>query len=199
MPAGAFIKNNLALVAGLAIPVLMVAGFLVLSQAGKLFTDPPRHIAYFVAEDTAAPPVSAGVELRADADGRIAADITPYDDKPPYRRKPVLLAFDAAKGTIERIAFTLPPDTTGEYLPPEYASIRLTGGQVAPDGYEIAYAGGHSGLIVDVFIRNSMRGYRIRKGAASYTLPDRLQTSLYPYNYGYARFLGWSQKPEAAQ
>lgn len=195
MSLGTFIKNNLALVAGLAVPVVMVAGFLILSQAGKMFTDPPRHIAYFVGEDRTGATISQGVELRMDANGSIVADVTQYsDNSPAYRRKPLLIAYDAAKGTIKELPLQLPPDlAAGVYAPPEYAAIRLSDkGNVAPDGYEVAYAGGHSGFVVDIFIRNSASGYRIRKGAASYKLPDRMRASPYYWSYDYARFLGWS-------
>jgi hypothetical protein len=204
MALGNFIKNNLALVAGLAVPVLLVAGFLVSSQVGRSLTDPPRHIAYFVMDGNSRqqPPDDVSLHLSRGADGRIVARLVPH--KPEQNgyavtaHKDVLLAYDFAHGGLREIPVAIPEGRRdGTFTPTEVADVSLAAGTVAADGYALDYASRRGGFIIDIFTSQGVNGYRARKGPASYRFQAGNPAADFRYYtpYSNARFLGWTATP----
>ncbi len=203
MAIGNFIKNNLALVAGLAVPVVLVVGFLISAQVGRLVNDPPRHLAYFVIENRT-DGGDTSLNLDVNPDGRVSARLSAVTTnvnsgyRPPAQQD-VLISYDFTTGKIEELPITPPQDqTTGVFLPENLAQLRVNKSPIAPDGYALSYGAGRHGFVGDVFSYNYGYNYRARKGAAVYRFNDSIPTGQ-AYRYyapsQSARFLGWSTEP----
>lgn len=201
MAAGNFIKDNLALVAGIAVPVLLVVGFLLTSTLGKMLTAPPAHIAYFVLQEyDHANKETASIDLKVGEDGKIIATVKPLKaDNNGYRPNAsidVLVSYNAATNKLTEHRITPPAGVIdGSFTPDELKDARLTTDPEAADGYSVAYGsrGGRS-LAADIFVYRSGEGYRIRKNGAVYRLPERGingRNGYYYTNYYNMRFLGW--------
>ncbi len=200
MTAGNFIKDNLALVAGIAVPVLLVVGFLLTSTLGKLFTAPPAHTAYFVLQESDyKKKASASTNITVGDDGTLIVTITPVqarNDDSYYTQSDVLVTYDAAKDKLTEHRLTIPQGKTkGTFTPDEFKNLRLNTQAQAADGYSVTHGGrGGRSLMADIFIASPADGYRIRKNGAVYRMPERavngLNTSYYNRYYN-LRFLGW--------
>ncbi len=201
MAAGNFIKDNLALVAGIAVPVLLVAGFLLTSTVGKMLTPAPAYTAYFVLQNyDYNNKQSASLDLTVGDDGRIVATVRPLkDDKNGYRpnaNTDILITYDAASDTLTEHSITPPANITdGSFTPEAFKDVRLNTQPEAQDGYSVVYGSrGSRSLAADIFIARGAEGYRIRKGSAVYRLPERGingRSSPYYNSYYNTRFLGW--------
>ena len=201
MAAGNFIKDNLALVAGIAVPVLLAVGFLLTSTLGKMLTPAPAHTAYFVLQEyDNANKETASLDLKVDKSGKIVATLKPLkDDKNGYRPNAnidVLITYNAATDTLTEHRITPPAKiTNGDFTPDAFKDVRLNTQAEAADGYSVAYGSrGSRSIAADIFIARSGEGYRIRKNSAVYRLPERgiNGNSSYYYNSYYnMRFLGW--------
>ncbi len=205
MAAGNFIKDNLALVAGIAVPVVLVAGFLLTSVLGRALTPPPAHSAYFVIKNYDADH-SKGASLSLDiaSDGTLTAKLTPVKGNADYHPNTitdVLLSYDARTGKTTTHDIVVPDGLrNGTFVPAEFKTLRLSAQPEAPDGYRVTHGSyNRAGIIGDIFTYRTPDGYRIRKGAATYRLPQDLPagTNLRAYHSYNLRFLGWNT--EAAQ
>lgn len=204
MAAGNFIKDNLALVAGIAVPVLLVVGFLLISTLGKILTPAPAHTAYFVLQEyDHANKETASIDLKVGADGNIIATVKPLKtDNNGYRPNAnidVLISYDAATDTLTEHRITPPANIIdGSFTPDEFKDLRLSTQPEAADGYSVAYGSRSSrSLAADIFIARSGEGYRIRKNGAVYRLPERGingRSSYYYNSYYNMRFLGWGME-----
>jgi hypothetical protein len=191
----------------LAVPVLLVAGFLGSTQLARSLTTPPAHIAYFAISDYQEEkdaPNHLDIEAKETKIITSVKPNTPPKDstyQPPARTS-VVLAFDAAANTLTEIKIKRPEGITdGTFDAPELKDVTLSGNAVSPDGYQVVYRGYGSTIATDIFIGGRSNGYRISKNGASYKLPDpsdKPGTPYYRYYYNDIRFLGWSAQPIAA-
>lgn len=198
MAAGNFIKDNLALVAGIAVPVLLVVGFLLTSTLGKLLTAPPAHTAYFIYKDNGYNRnLPASREIKVAEDGSIVATLTPVKQKKDgghfNAQTDIIVAYNAKNNTLTPINFEVPQGKTkGEFTPAILKDVKLVTEATAADGYSVTYGnrGGHS-FVGDIFMARGADGYRIRKNGAVYRLPDPvINGTIYNNRYN-LRFLGW--------
>ncbi len=198
MGLGKFFRENVILLAGIALPVLMMVGFLVASSLPQGVSNPPQYdLVFFVDDYSASPatvPVAAKLVVR---NGRLVAQYTPLPADNPYGggawKK--IYRYEAATRTIREIPFPFPADvvsitTLREEPVPELLSVRLDTRLQAPDGYELAnddYRG--NGLIGDLFWRSGSGRPRLRNGTSS--VPLDLATDTLSYSYSNVQFLGW--------
>lgn len=210
MSLGQHIKNNLALTAGIVLPVLMVAGFLLVSRIGVWLNDPPRHIAYFAMENVdynsgKVDPRTARLEVGKD--GAVTMKVTSRKDNGNYDRglhRDILVAYDAAHDTLTETEIKIPDDMTEGSIAVAEVKGPLVNGGTAPDGYEVTFgSSGRVGFVGDIFAPYSPSEYRLKKNGAVYKLPTKksYRSGMWSYSYynGYnqLRFLGWSQAPAA--
>jgi hypothetical protein len=201
MPAPKFVKDNLVLLVGLTLPVVLMAGFLLASSLPGRFTDPPRYDLVFSIQDyPPAPAIPVAVRLVV-KDHALKAQYTKLPAAPGggsssagWRK---LFIYEASTGKVRELTFGFPPDMdaitgTREETVDATAGLRLDTALQAPDGYQLSWGEGRrgGGLFSELFIGS--RGYhepRLRKGSASVPLgggPN--QTS---YAYQSAEFIGW--------
>ena len=186
-----FIKENFVLVAGLALPVLLVALFFLFSVVPRSMAVPPQYEALFADSRYNRP---QGQNAPYDAyffvkDGVLTARVWRSPDN--YNRAR-LMAFDGKTGTVREIPYDLSgigtvPDRA-EVALDAFRGMKLDGSNTAPDGYTFESGGYRSGgLVTDIFGGGYHTGApRLTKGAASFSIPGR-----HDDYYGNIQFVGW--------
>lgn len=197
---GSWIKNNLVLVAGIVLPVLLVAGFMLLQAAPRALADPPAYD-FLVASyryDAGHPrDYHLSFEVR---EGRLEARARPAGDDQarPDHRHAVLFRYSAEHNAFSEIAYEVPDDLDDLAQPrrfpvDEAAGLELDTSGQSPDGYRFEYAGyrGRGGLMGELF----GMGYRydsyyvLSRDGVRFELPVPATAS---YRYGHnLSFIGW--------
>ena len=197
MGPGKFVKENLVLLAGIALPVVMMAAFLVASSLPRTLADPPQYDLVFFVDDYGAAngnnlPLTVNLVVK---DGTLVAQYVPAAGEAVYGYWKKIYRFEAATRTVREIPFGLPSDlnsitTLREEPVAGLENVRLDTRLQAPDGYELSndeYRG--NGLIGELFWRNGSGRPRLRSGASS--VPLELASGTQYYTYGNIQFLGW--------
>ncbi|NNL94726.1 MAG: hypothetical protein HKO64_03815 [Xanthomonadales bacterium] len=197
---GNWIKNNLVLVSGIVLPVLLVAGFLVLSHAPRVLTDPPEYDFVMVAYryDYQHPrEYSLNFEVRQ---GKLYGKAVPLENANTYtnRQHAGIFRYRAAEGSFEEIVYELPEslddiEETVTFPVQEAADLDLDKRAKSPDGYTFEYLGyrGRGGLLGEMFGmgRRYDSNYVLSKGGANIDLPKPTSN---PNYYGHdLHFMGW--------
>jgi hypothetical protein len=184
------LRDNAAIVVGLALPFLVVLFFVLATALPKAYVDPPRHDVLLISENGPASARPVRVDVRTD-DGRLSVRAYKLDASfPPgayWHATPRLFIWSHETRSIREISFDVPND---EVIPPEGTEIavpeigarRLHTDTLAPDGYRFLTADG-SGLFELFFDRNGSRLIVEKDGAIEDVSP--------PEPYWGTRFLGW--------
>lgn len=196
MPVAKFVKDNLVLVVGLTLPILLMAGFLLASALpGRL--DPPKYDLVFTTIEYPQPPIPIAVRLVVKDHVLMAqyVELLPASNG-GYRngswRK--LFRYEAASGTVRELTFGLPTDMesikgTREDVVDATKGLRLDTTVQAPDGYELGFGTGRGGgLLLEIFGGSRSYEARLRKGGRSIPLPPVAGTA---FVNGGVEFVGW--------
>jgi hypothetical protein len=190
-------KDNFVLIVGLALPVLLMIGFMVASSLPALGDPPKYNLVFSVSDYRNNQPIPVSVNLVV-KDGVLVAQYSKLKDSNNYGyywRK--LYLFDAKTQRVRELEFGLPQNIdqiTGinEEAVAATKGMKLSTELKSPDGYELSdsyYR--HGGLFNEIFFgwgRNSS-GTTITNGSRNVKLsPDDGRT--YFYN-GQAQFIGW--------
>ena len=195
MPVAKFVRDNLVLVIGVTLPVLLMAGFLLASALPGRLSDPPKYDLLFWEHDytsSARLPITLQLVVR---DGVLMAQYTPMAKTNGIAVNgswQKLFRYEAASGTVREVSLPFPPDMASIEAPRE-AAVEATKGlkidttRQAPDGYELAFDGRRGGgLLLELFGGGRDYGPRLRKGGHSVPItggPGRPYYSV--------EFLGW--------
>jgi len=193
-----FVKANLVLIVGLALPVLLIAGFLVASGLPQRMGVPPKYNLVFAVTDFS--PASQGIPISVRfivQDGVLKAQ---YVRTPPQPSGYVsnawkkLYLYDASTRQVRQLPFGLPENMNSivgmvDEVVPATRGMKLDTTLQAPDGYELTYdRGSRSGLLNDFFWGNGYSNEpRLRNGTSSYPLLGPQGA----YSYTSAEFVGW--------
>ena len=195
-----WIKQNLVLVSGIVLPILLVAGFLVLSNAPRLLADPPEYDFVLVAYryDYQHPrEYSLNFEVRQ---GTLHGKATPLENTNTYtnRQHAGIFRYRASEGIFEEIVYELPEslentEETVTFEVSEAAHLELDKRARSPDGYTFEYLGygGRGGLLGELFGmgRRYESHYVLSKNGAQVNLPKPASN---PNHYGHdLHFMGW--------
>lgn len=188
-----FFKENIALVAGVALPVLLVLFFVIASVVPRYFVDPPKYDLVFSVREWREDSVSVSFEV---VRGKLRAKLVKTDAGEGSHSSERLFVFDHETMSTKEITLEIPDDL--EFAPDNTARIPVEGlvnatidtNNIAPDGYsfenEHYY---HNGLMSEFFIGGSGR-YRylpaISKNGATHKIPRT--DNLYYHDFD---FLGW--------
>ena len=186
-----FLKENFVLVAGLALPVVLIAVFLLATVLPKSMSVPPQYSLLFQMDQYGSTATPFITELFV-GDGHLRARLKKAVPNNYNTKK--LYMYDAKTQSVREISYSVPqvtpePVDGTEVLIPETEKYILNGQMTAPDGYTFRPADtGHSGLINEIFVGGGYRSkYFLTKGNVSWKLPDTTgQPSYYNIN-----FLGW--------
>ena len=103
-----WLKENLFIVAALALPLVVIAFFLAATSIPRLLVDDPAYDLYFALQDYDAPASGYSLRFRV-ADGRLYADTgahSAYYPSPTQR----LFRFDASTGSVRHVAVEIPAE-----------------------------------------------------------------------------------------
>jgi hypothetical protein len=193
-----FVKANLVLVVGLALPIVLMAGFLVAAGLPERIADPPKYNLVFAMTDFSQGPSGIPVSVRLVVqDGVLKAQYTKLLPQPTgyvNNAWKKWYLYDAATQKVQELSFGFPPNMdaiegTVVEVVDATRSMQLNTTLQSPDGYELARDNGsRSGLINEIFWGGGYSNeYRLRKGSSSIRLP--LASANVPY--GTVEFVGW--------
>ncbi|MDE1151118.1 MAG: hypothetical protein PW788_01155 [Micavibrio sp.] len=201
MSSSKFIKDNFALVLGIALPVLLMVGFMVAANMPTLTGEPPKYDFVFSIADTnyGNNQIPIAVKLTVAKGGELRAQYTktpPAQNGYNYNAWKKLYVYEAASHKVRELPFPYPADMdkmTGTTEEPVDATkgMKLDTTQESPDGYSLSYDGYSSGgLVNDVFMGSRYNSEpRLRKGNSS--VPLRANDSA-PFYYHNIEFIGWA-------
>jgi hypothetical protein len=188
-----FLKDNIALVAGGSLPVLLILLFWIATVIPRMTVADPQHDMLYTADYYDYNALSSGainIEVR---EGMLRAVFRETEGQ-NYRSAPRIYYFDVSAGSTQELSIEVPADVAdGQELDiPEAYGMTLSKKSIAPDGY--SFDGSYSSRSGFFFFDGGYR-YRglIRKDGRSIKLP----THGHQYQ-GNLRFLGWVlEKPQS--
>ena len=196
---GKWIKENLVLVSGILLPVLLVAGFFVMSKTPRMLADPPKYDFLLVAYryDYQNPTdYYLSFEVR---DSKLNGRLVPKDDGNTNfnRQYADILRYNAKLNVFEEIIFELPDDLEDieEPIPlllKGTSQLTLDKRSQSPDGYSFQFLGyrGRGGLLGELFGmgRRYESNYVLKKDSAYLELPKPPPHPNYQHD---VHFMGW--------
>jgi len=205
---GNWIKENLVLVSGILLPVLLVGGFFVLNNAPRILADPPKYDFVLVGYryDYQHPSdYYLTFEVR---DGKLSGRAVPKGEGNANfnRQYAGIFRYDAAANTFEEIVYELPDGLEGieEPIPlllTETSGLTLDKHRQSPDGYNFEFLGyrGRGGLLGEMFgmRRRYESDYVLKKDGAWFDLPKPFSDAYYYQND--LHFMGWVIEEDSAQ
>jgi hypothetical protein len=185
-----WMKENLVLVIGLALPVLLIVLFFVATVLPKSFGTPPQYEMLFTTSkyDYQNKPeyvIDFNVKNK-----QLMVKAKKYDEKNYNNATRLLMAYDAKTETVREIALDASKLSDGvEVMLEETKNMQLDTNNVSPDGYTLDGPNyNSSGLLGGLFgggYRNN--GFRIKKGNVGYKVPQHQPD----YYYSDLKFVGW--------
>jgi hypothetical protein len=190
-----FVKANLVLMVGLALPIVLMAGFLVASALPQHVGEPPKYSLVFATTDFSPSsqgiPVSVRLVVR---DGVLHAQYvrTPQPNMYASNAWKKLYLYDASSRRVRELSFGLPSDISAidgsrDEIVDATRGLKLDTTLRAPDGYELAYGrSSRSGLLNEIFWGGGATPEpRLDHGNSSYPLPIAQGAYFSP------EFIGW--------
>jgi hypothetical protein len=196
MAVPTFVKDNLVLVVGLTLPVLLMAGFLLASVLPGRLADPPKYDLLLSQYDYP-PGASLPVNLRLIVkDGVLTAVYTKVpvpNGAAPNGTWRKLFRYEAATGTVRELSLPFPPDMeliegTREAPVEATKGLRIDTSRRSPDGYELVFGDRRGGgLLLEIFGASRDYGARLRKDGRSVPITAAPGQAF----YSGADFVGW--------
>jgi hypothetical protein len=186
-----WLKQNLVLAMGLALPVLLIVLFFVATVLPKSFGTPPQYELLFTTTqyDYQNKPdyvIDFNVKNK-----QLMVKAKKIEDKNNYSANiKKLMLYDAKTETLREIAIEQGKLSDGvEVLLEETKSMEIDSTNVSPDGYTLEGPNyGNSGLLGGLFgggYRNA--GFRLKKGSVGYKVPNAQPD----YYNNQMQFVGW--------
>ncbi len=197
---GKWIKENLVLVSGILLPVLLVGSFFVLSNAPRILADPPVYDFVLVAyrNDYQHPrDYYLSFEVR---DGKLHGRVVPRGEGNANfnRQYAGIFRYSTAENTFDEIIYELPDglEDIEEPIPfvvEETSDLKLDKRSQSPDRYTFEFLGyrGRGGLLGEIFGMGHRyeSNYVLKKDGAHFNLP-RPASDPYYYQHN-MHFMGW--------
>ena len=194
-----WIRQNLVLLSGILLPVLLVGGFFILSNLPRQLADPPQYDFLLVGyRYDYQHPASYYLSFEV-RDGRLNGRVVPKDgSNANYNRQTAaIFRYVAASNTFEEIEYDLPEglEDLEESIPialKETNGLKLDKRARSPDGYTFEYLGyrGRGGLLGEMFgmRRRYDSLYVLKKDSAYFDLPLPSSDTIYQNDL---HFMGW--------
>lgn len=184
-------RKNPTIAAGILLPLVVAAFFVLASAIPRWLVAPPTHDLLFVVYEYKREPPAIGVRFDV-VDERLRAQAFPPDGS--YRNLPSLYRFAHDTNAVHEVVVEFPDDPEGledgaVLRIPELEGIRISPALQAPDGYEVANSRyDRNGLMGLFFGRRHRSGLALRKSGAIVAVPSVDGRHFY---YGDVTFLGW--------
>lgn len=192
MPIKNFLKDNVVLVIGLSLPVLLILLFFMATVLPKSSATPPQHgllFAYVRYDYQSTSPYNIDFFVK---DRALRARISTSENKNSTYNKKQLMLYDGKTESVREIVFDpaqfAKVNNNADVILAETQHLQIDSATSAPDGYRFEGPNyGHGGLIGELFgggYRNQL--YRVKKGNVAYKIPNTQNTY-----YNNLQFLGW--------
>lgn len=188
-----WIKENLVLVIGLALPVLLIVLFFVATVIPKMNSTPPQHEVLFSVQDYGNQNKSDYIIDFKVKNNQLMVKVKKADEKENYYNSKKLMAYDAKNEVMREISIDTNQFSEGAEIElAETKNMTLSTNMMAPDGYVLENQHyGNNGLVGGLFGgSNRNNGYRLKKGNVGYKI-NTLQNNYY---YDQLNFVGWVVK-----
>ena len=195
-----WIRENLVLVSGIVLPLLLVGGFFILSTAPRMLADPPQFDFLLVGYHyDYQHPVNYTLSFEV-RDGKLTGKALPNstENATVSRQSARIIRYSARDNAFEELVYDLPEnlDSMTESVPlnlGDAENLTLDKRKKSPDGYQFKFLGyrGRGGLLGEMFgMRRSREShYILNQDGAHFILPD---PSSDPYYYqNDLHFMGW--------
>jgi hypothetical protein len=197
-----FLRENPTIAFGLALPLLLVVVFLLISGIPALLVDPPQHDVLYASEYYNN---QEGVQISV-VDQRVRVN---YRGVVQGGQIPRLWRYHSKTGAVQEIAIILPPSLTSSDAKsaepddvltttpldiPDLAGVAVDSSSIAPDGYEFRTGSDrYSGNIFGGLFYSSRNRHQatLAKDGRSIRLPNA-DNRYYRQN---TRFIGWVVSP----
>lgn len=189
-----FVKENLVLVIGLTLPLLLILLFFVATVIPKAMGTPPQYEMLFTTlrYDYQNPPDHDLDFSVKNQKLMIKLRKIDHQQRMGYHTK-LLMAYDGKTETVREISIDIAQAAKiadgNEALLQETSGWIVDASPVSPDGYKLDLPNYRSsGLVGDIFgggYRNN--AYRLKKGSVGYRIPDTQGV----YYYNQMQFVGW--------
>jgi len=188
-----WIKENLVLAVGLALPLLLILLFFLATVVPKSFGSPPQYEMLFTTmkyDYQNKPDYLLDFSVK---DQHLMVKAKKNDDKNNNYNAKKLMAYDAKTESAREIAIDTSKLVDGsEVILEETKDMTIDNASTSPDGYSLQGPNyGGSGLLGGLFgggYNNS--GYRLKKGSIGYKVPNAQND----YYYNQVQFVGWIVK-----
>lgn len=187
-----FLKDNMVLVAGIALPLLLTLVFFAATQMDKIDAEPPRYSVLFATDyyqNSNANPYRLLVE-----DDQLRFVYTPPEDKDGHytRAKPRLYVYDPVADSSREIALPNIEDREKkvDVVIDNIRAEKFSSLKESPDGFVFEYDyRGNGNLMTEIFggSYRSRRQHVLRKDGYSVRVPSADR-----YN---SQFIGWIVEP----
>jgi hypothetical protein len=194
-----WIKENLVLVSGIVLPLLLVLGFFILSNAPRLLADPPEYDFLLIGyRYDYQHPINYTLKFEV-RDGKLSGKAIPNDKDTNYGNQQLasIFRYRAETNTFEELLFDLPEelDSADEPISLNLTStnqFELDKRNKSPDGFQFEYRGyrGRGGLLGEIFgmRRRYESNFVLKKNSAYFDLP---KPAADPYYQPDLHFMGW--------
>lgn len=200
MSVGKFLKENIVLVMGLTLPVILILLFFVAAVVPKWLAPPPQYPVLFTSsryDYETRPPFQTDFFV---SDGVLKVRVAKANDKNQTYQARKLMLYDGKNDSVREIAYDSPKLSAlaeaggGEMVLGETQQLRFDTAFRAPDGYEFEGAGYHGGGLAQELFGGGYRNRkaRLKKGATVYKIS--IPAHYGDYYYGDVRFIGWVVK-----
>jgi hypothetical protein len=192
MAVSNFIKQNFALVLGIALPVLLVAGFMLMAILPQAQGKPPEYEVLFSATKYQNNAGGYNVDYVVKG-GNVYARLTERKDNyGNYQRE--LFRFDGNTGSIQKIEPVLPDDLGEEKKLDveleEFKNVTIDTASKSPDGFSLENGGYRSRGITGAVFGGSGGRYETRlRHEKGYTV--KIPEYAGSHYYGNIDFIGW--------
>lgn len=204
----AFVRQNVVLVVGLALPIVVMAAFMLASGLPQQLSDPPQYSLVFSSYDYSPAaqgfPVSPRFIVR---DGALHAQFTKLPRQPGYVNSgwKKLYLYDAATQKVRELPFGLPADVESIEVMREDAvdsarDLVLDTTLQSPDGYELTFGTRMNGGFFNEFFWRSRDAYGARlarKGGSTVRLTS--VDGQAAFAMGTVEFVGWVARSGASR
>jgi hypothetical protein len=188
-----FIKENLVLVVGLTLPILLILIFFVSTVIPKLMSPPPQYEMLFTTKQydyQNKPDYLIDFLVK---NQKLMVKVNKNENKDRSDDLTRLMVYDAKTDTVREITVDISKAAAsvvdGVAVLQETENMMIDTAMVSPDGYHLdgpSYGGG--GMVGGLFGAGYRdNGFRLRKGSIGYKIPNTQQH----YYYNQVKFVGW--------
>jgi hypothetical protein len=187
-----WIKENLVLVVGLTLPLLLIVLFFVATVIPKAFGTPPQYEMLFTSmryDYQKQPEYALDFSVK---NRQLMVTAKKGDEKNPVYNSKSLFIYDGKTESVREVAVDIAKTADGMSGQPvlleETKTWVVDNATISPDGYALEGPNYHSGgLVGGLFGFNDYNTFRLKKGSVGYKVPNGQPN----YYYSQPQFIGW--------